>query len=220
MDNIQNHIKIAEEKWLDLLLNSCKKLFDGKKILSHDHTHHLRVWEYSKEILYALSTSFEIDYNFVEATLVASLFHDTGLTQILNENHGKESRIICSDYFENNAKENPLNFEAILHAIEMHDDKNYKQGNITPNSILSVLSAADDIDAFGNIGAVRYTEIYLLRGISINDLPESVIQNLDNRFANFERTYKSFNILYENHKERYLVTRKFFEKLQKEITSQ
>jgi len=220
MSNIQNHIISAEEKWLDALLSYCKKLFDGKKIISHDHTHHLRVWEYSKEIIEALSISIDLDYEFIESVLIASLFHDTGLTQNLNEDHGKESRIICSDYFENGTIEKPVNFNEILHAIKMHDDKNYKQENNIPNSILSVLSTADDIDAFGNIGIVRYTEIYLLRGISIDNLPKSVIQNLDNRFANFERTYKSFRNLFENHKERYLITHKFFEKLQREITLQ
>jgi HD superfamily phosphodiesterase len=217
MNEIQNHIKSAEEKWFESLSNYCKKLFDGKKILSHDHTHHLRVWEYSKEIINALSTSFNIDYNFAEATLIASLFHDTGLTQNLNEDHGKESRIICSNYFENGLQKKPVNFEAILHAIEMHDDKNYKQENVTPNSILAVLSAADDLDAFGNIGVIRYTEIYLLRGISINDLPESVIQNLDNRFANFEKTFKGFSELVEKHKDRYLVSKEFFKNLKKEL---
>ncbi|MCK5028772.1 MAG: HD domain-containing protein [Bacteroidales bacterium] len=217
MNDIENYIISAEEKWLNSLLSYCKKLFDGKKILSHDHTHHLRVWEYSKEILNAISNSFDIDNNFIEATLIASLFHDTGLTQNLNEDHGNDSRIICSDYFENVNLKKPENFNEILHAIEMHDDKNYKQENIIPNSILAVLSAADDLDAFGNIGVIRYTEIYLLRGISLNDLPKSIIQNLDNRFANFERTYKNFPKFVEKHKDRYLASKKFFENLKKEL---
>ncbi len=217
MSDIQNHIKIAEEKWLKQLHSYCEKLFDGKKILSHDHTHHLRVWEYSKEILEALSTSFDLDYEFIESTLIASQFHDTGLTQNLNEDHGKESRIICSDYFEKINLNKPENFEAILHAIEMHDDKNYKQENIRPNSILSVLSAADDLDAFGNIGVIRYTEIYLLRGIHLKNLPNSVIQNLDNRFANFERAYKNFPEFVEKHRDRYLASKVFFENLKKEL---
>ena len=220
MDNIQYHIKTAEDKWLNLLTVYCKNLFDDKKILSHDHSHHLRVWEYSKEILNAINSSYRLDYNFIEATLIASLFHDTGLTQNLNENHGKESSKICSDYFERTSIEIPSNFKEILHAIEMHDDKDYKLNSTSPETVLSVLCNADDMDAFGRIGVIRYTEIYLLRGISTNELPHFVIKNLNKRFANFERTYKSYKALYEKHKERYMVTRKFFEKLQEEITSQ
>jgi hypothetical protein len=148
------------------------------------------------------------------------MFHDTGLTQNLNEFHGKESRKICSEYFDNVQIEKPENFETILHAIEMHDDKDYKLNSTSPRTLLSVLCNADDMDAFGRIGVIRYTEIYLLRGISTNELPHFVIKNLNKRFANFERTYKSHEALYEKHKERYMVTRKFFEKLQEEITSQ
>jgi len=220
MNNIQYHIKAAEEKWLNTLFSYCKKIFDGKQIISHDHTHHLRVWEYAKEILNAINASNNLDYNFVEATLIASLFHDTGLTQNLNENHGKESSTICSDYFEGNNIEKPANFKEILHAIEMHDDKDYKLNSTSPETVLSVLCNADDMDAFGRIGVLRYTEIYLLRGISPNELPHFVIKNLNKRFANFERTFKSYKSFYEKHKERYMVTRKFFEKLQEEITSQ
>ena len=74
------------------------------------------------------------------------------------------------------------------------------------------------MDAFGNIGVIRYTEIYLLRGIHLRDLPESVIINLDKRFDNFERIYKNYSELFEKHKAQYLNTIKFFEHLKKETT--
>ncbi len=216
MNKLEKQIHSAEKKWLDTLYAFCKKKFADKKIISHDHTHHLRVWEYSKEILSALNESFEINYDLVEACLIASLFHDTGLTKVLGEEHGFESKKFCEMYFELNTIERPAYFNEILYAIEKHDDKDYKENNNTPNSLLSILCNADDLDAFGNIGIVRYTEIYLLRGKNLNKLPGLVITNLYKRFSNFENSYKSFSELYNKHKARYLITRKFFEDLQKE----
>ena len=218
MNNLSTHITQAEEKWLKPLYSYCQTLFDKVQIPSHDHTHHLRVWNYSKEILNAISDNIEINYNKVEACLISSLFHDTGLTKTLNENHGKESKNICIQYFEDNKLQKPGNWEEILYTIENHDDKDYKLNNTDPASILSILCNADDLDAFGNIGAVRYTEIYLLRGINLTELPQLVINNLDKRFSNFEKHYKEFSQLYAGHKKRYLTTRKFFENILTEIT--
>lgn len=217
MEILKNHIQSVEKKWLEQLYNYCQKIFADKKIPSHDHTHHLRVWEYTKEILYAINNSCEINYNLVESCLITSLFHDTGLTKTLDENHGEESKKICENYFKNNNIEIPEKFEEILDAIEKHDDKDYKLYSYTPDSVLSILCNADDLDAFGKIGVIRYTEIYLLRGINLNELPKLVIKNLDKRFVNFEKTYKSFFELYNKHKNRYLTTRKFFEELQEEL---
>lgn len=70
---------------------------------------------------------------------------------------------ICIQYFEENKLPKPDRFEEILFAIENHDDKDYKQNNTEPNSVFSILCNADDLDAFGKVGIVRYTEIYLLR---------------------------------------------------------
>ena len=217
MRRLNEIIISAENKWLKQLSEFCQSLFSNVQIPSHDHSHHLRVWEYAKEIINAINTTYKIDENFIVSCLIASLFHDTGLTKTLDENHGYESRKICERYFENEQIEKPENFEEILSAIEKHDDKNYITTNQIPNTVLSVLCNADDLDAFGKIGVIRYTEIYLMRGINMNELPKSVIKNLDKRFANFERTYQDFSELYKKHKNRYLITRKFFEELQKEL---
>ena len=217
MEKLRQHIIEAENKWLNPLYNYCQKLFSTINIPSHDHTHHLRVWEYSKEVIPALNSSFEIRYEIIESCLIASMFHDIGLTITLDENHGFESRKICESYFRDKNIEIPEDFKMILDAIEKHDDKNYKENNNTPDSVFSILCNADDLDAFGKIGIIRYTEIYLLRGINLNELPKLVIKNLDKRFANFEKTYKNFQELYKKHKARYLKTRRFFEELQDEL---
>jgi HD superfamily phosphodiesterase len=216
MKELKNNIQQVEQELLFQFYNYCKNLFAGKNITSHDHTHHIRVWEYAKEILFDLNISNKIDYNKAVSCLIASLFHDTGLTITTNENHGKESREICSNYFEDNNIHKPDNFNEILSAIEKHDDKEYKLNNIKPDSILSVLSFADDLDAFGKIGIIRYTEIYLLRGISIKELPTLVLKNLEKRFLNFENTFKHLPDLYSKHKSRYLITKTFFEDLAEE----
>jgi len=147
------------------------------------------------------------------------MFHDTGLIITLDENHGKESRKLFTQYFNENKLQKLSNFEEILNSIEMHDDKDYKLNINKPDTILSILCNADDLDAFGNIGIVRYTEIYLLRGISLNDLPKLVLQNLDNRFLNFRRTYEGFPGLFRKYKDHYLIAKRFFEDLKKEINS-
>ncbi|HAF30763.1 MAG TPA: hypothetical protein DCG75_17105 [Bacteroidales bacterium] len=218
MNQMEDYIISAEKKWLDKLSDYCKILFSDTHIPSHDHTHHLRVWEYAKEIIQALSKSNKIDEELIESCLIASLFHDTGLAKTLEENHGHESRKICELYFKENRISKPVNFEEILSAIEMHDDKNYKNSeNVKPDSVLTILFCADDLDAFGKVGVIRYTEIYLLRGIKLVELPNLVIKNLDKRFLNFEKNYKDFSDLYLKHKERYLFTRNFFEALQVEL---
>ena len=216
MNPVQQYIKISEEKWQNKLYSFCQEIFSQVKIPSHDHTHHLRVWEISKEILLALNSNYEFNQDFTDACIIASFFHDTGLSKTLDENHGKESRKICQNYFEENNIPKPHRFEEILTAIEKHDDKNYKNEQTDPGSLLSIICTADDIDAFGNIGVVRYTEIYLLRGISLTELPDLVIKNLDNRFLNIEKTYQNFPELIKKIKKRYLVTKTFFNHLKDE----
>lgn len=217
MNQMEDYIISAEKKWLDKLSDYCKILFSDTHIPSHDHTHHLRVWEYAKEIIQAIGLIYKIDEKLIESCLIASLFHDTGLTVKLDETHGKESKEICLRYFEDNKLIKPDHFEEILTAIEKHDDKDYKLDNNSPNSILSIVCNADDLDAFGNIGVIRYTEIYLLRGVNLVELPNLVIKNLDKRFLNFEKTYKDFSDLYLKYKERYLITRNFFAALQEDL---
>jgi len=219
MNNLDKYITQAEHKWLKPLYNYCQSLFKNTQIPSHDHTHHFRVWEYSKEILNELEQFYLIDSQLVEASIISSFFHDAGLTKTLNENHGKESKKICIEYFADNKLQKPENWEEILFSLENHDDKDYKMSDTDPLSVLSIVCTADDMDAFGNIGVVRYTEIYLLRGITLTELPELVINNLDKRFSNFEKSYGNFSRLYNKHKKRYLITKDFFENTTNELNN-
>ncbi len=217
MNDLNYLIEKAEKEWLNKLYNFCKSVFSKSKIPSHDHNHHYRVWVYCKEILTALYPNNNINYELIEGCIIASFFHDTGLSNTVNEFHGQESKKICQDYFKNKNLETPKNFSDILWAIEKHDDKNYQPKKQEAESLLSIICNADDLDAFGNIGVIRYTEIYLLRGIEMSELPELVIQNIDNRFRHFKNTYKDYPELYKKHQTRYLITRKFFKELQEEF---
>ncbi|OFX83291.1 MAG: hypothetical protein A2W99_12245 [Bacteroidetes bacterium GWF2_33_16] len=219
MEHLSHLILKVEEEWLNKLFIGCKELFSETKIPSHDHEHSKRVWNICKEIIIELSNSFSIDEKLLEACIIASFFHDTGLSKTLSENHGLESRKLCQEYFFHNNIEEPAIFDQILEAIEKHDDKEYKESNNNPYSILSILCAADDLDAFGRIGIIRYTEIYLLRGIGFNELPNAVIENMDKRFVNFERNYRFLPRLYNKYLNQYQIAKDFFIELKKEITS-
>lgn len=217
MKNINYLIEKTEQKWLNQLFQNCKDLFSETKIPSHDHTHHFRVWSYCKEIILALHQDVTVNYDLIERCIIAAFFHDTGLTQTLKENHGKESKEICKNYFISNHLDLPVNFNEILLAIEKHDDKNYQLNKNNAGSLFTILCNADDLDAFGNIGIVRYTEIYLMRGVNLRELPSLVIENLDKRFTNFQYSYQNYTNLINKHKSRYRITRKFFEEMQEEF---
>lgn len=210
-------IEKAEEKWLDQLYTYCESIFSNTKITSHDHNHHYRVWEYCKEILAALYQNYNMNDDLVEGCMIASFFHDTGLSKTLDEFHGEESKKICSHFFKNQNIDRPTNFNEILWAIEKHDDKNYLSEKQNPDSLLSIICNADDLDAFGRIGIIRYTEIYLVRGLTLNELPLAVIKNLEKRFTHFKNTYQDYPELIKQHESRYLITKNFFEKMQKEF---
>jgi len=216
MNDLKHMIEKAEKKWLNPLFDFCNYVFSAATLSSHDHNHHYRVWSYCKEILTAINAEKKISYNLIEGCIIASFFHDTGLSNTMNEFHGTESKKICQTYFLKNKLSLPQNFDDILWTIEKHDDKDYQSQHQNNNSMLTILSTADNLDAFGKIGVIRYTEIYLLRGINITRLPGMVINNINKRFLNFKFNYECYPDLYKKHQKRYLITKNFFEELNRE----
>ena len=83
----------------------------------------------------------------------------------------------------------------------------------------AILNISDDLDAFGNIGVYRYTEIYHFRGIPADELALRILPNLEARFLHFMHHLGSMNSLAERHKIRYQLTRDFFNKLEAEFAS-
>ncbi len=117
--------------------------------------------------------------------MLAVFFHDTGLTKTLDEDHGLESRKICEKFLIDNPGAFSFKVDEALKAIERHDKKQMyvKNSGDREMDLLKILSVCDDTDAFGSIGILRYAEIYILRGISINILGTRVLKNMNYRIG-------------------------------------
>ena len=102
----------------------------------------------------------------------------------------------------------------MLEAIEHHDDKTYHQsGELFSGkkiNLLSILNVCDDMDAFSYCGIYRYSEIYLLRGISIDELGQQVISNASQRFGNFLTRCMQLPEMIKTHAPRYDTLENFF----------
>ena len=197
---IKDIILRTESRWYSALLDHCAGLFEGVFLPSHDHMHHARVWYGARSILLQLERSgLPIPEPIPEQLIIAAFFHDTGLTRTSGEEHGRESRLLCEEFFNDRTlsvnQPEKESYNAILHAIEHHDDKSLKPAASDVRSsevpdLLSLLSAGDDLDAFGNMGIYRYAEIYLLRGIKPEQLPLEVSKNVRNRFDNLTSIFR------------------------------
>ena len=178
----------TENEYLPVLYDYCKSLFDGINLPSHNHLHHYRVWLYAKDLLFGLSDEGrQLSPKEISLLMLAIFFHDTGLTKTLDEDHGRESRRICEEFLINNPDAFSFNADEALKAIEMHDKKEMYTAvsGDSEMDLLKTLSICDDIDAYGSIGILRYAEIYILRGISINVLANKVLKNLKFRVGLF-----------------------------------
>lgn len=186
----------AEGKYGKLLSEECMRLFYNAEMPSHDHLHHKRVWQNAAYLLERLYGAGMIkDPGLAEKTIIAAFFHDTGLTINHGPDHGRESRRICNAFLAGTEISDSDRLE-ILEAVEMHDNKDYT-GNSDPATLAAILSVADDIDAFGETGIERYEEIYAMRGIPADEMPEKIVPNVIARFRHLESTYNMFPDLVE-----------------------
>jgi len=182
-------IRESEAAWLELLREHVSGIFAGTFLPSHDQTHHARVWRHGKMVLGELAgTGVAVDRSLAEGVLVASWFHDAGMAVDRGMVHGTLGKEMCQAFFSGQELSRPAAYDEILAAIEFHDRKGRDgRPGITPGrtpGIQEVLSVADDLDALGTIGIYRYTEIYLLRGIPVQKLGTSVLENAYNRYRN------------------------------------
>jgi HD superfamily phosphodiesterase len=215
-----NNLKLVEEKWLNKLLEVVKLQFSRVWIPSHDRTHHYRVWVYAKSLVKELIRirNFDPDKGFLESLLISCLFHDAGLSVTFNKEHGKESRRICENYLRKYEDSEELNLHGILTVIEQHDDKEYKNESAVSERLLhTLLSAGDDLDAFGAIGVIRYFEIYWLRNTEFHLIPQKVTENARTRFINFTENFKDCRDLISHHTTRYNYLIDFYTKTANEL---
>lgn len=202
-------IKNAEKKYMTLLSEECIRLFSGTEIPSHDNLHHGRVWDNATLLLERLYGAGMItDPLLADKAIIASFFHDTGLTVNRGPDHGRESRQICSVFLEKTDISEAGRLE-ILEAVENHDNKDYP-GHSDPTSLAAIVAVADDMDAFGETGIGRYLEIYSMRGIPANEMPELIITNVMSRLRHLESTYHMFPDLVEEMRGRAVTVINYF----------
>ena len=213
---IEIWIDRAEATWLDVLYANTEKLFQNSALPSHDHTHHLRVWNLCKTLLREIATfNSRMDQSLVEGVLIAALFHDLGMAYSLREDHGTLGSDCCKRWFGDRNIVFPERFAEILRAIELHDRKDrqiYKSFlPDNPPEILGILSVADDLEALGTIGIYRYAEIYLMRGIPLEELGTRILENVRIRFEKLSDGCRLCEGLVEKSRKEYDELCSFFE---------
>lgn len=223
MEELLSRIHRIETKHLSNLNRHLESIFASVSLPSHDLQHHIRVWLHCRGLLIELhKAGLIITEQLIENAIIACFFHDTGLTKTLDEHHGAEGAVLCKQYISQIADLNDTQKTSIVRAVELHDDKSVKQHPVTkPDDMIDLallVSTADDLDALGHIGVFRYTEIYLKRGIGIDQLPRRILANLRNRFTSFTNAYSSLHRYSDRQKQHYRETMDFFTKLEGEIS--
>jgi hypothetical protein len=216
--NLDKLIRKTEEKYLQALTEACTFRFASVHLPSHDQVHHRRVWSFAKMLLQqAAKSNIPISEADIERLIIAVFFHDQGMSESLSKEHGQMSRKACKEYFRE--RETPPGFEAVLDAVEAHDRKDYQPEAIRKNefNLQKFLNIADDLDAFGVVGAYRYAEIYLLRSMAVNQLPDAVSENLQVRFQHFANTFASDSVFVKAQNQRYMAARNYFRDLNMQL---
>jgi len=218
--NLEKLIRYSEEKWQKVLISQCRQQFSKVYLPSHDEVHHQRVWVNAKLLLHhLLKQGIPISEIDIERLMIAVFFHDQGMSESLLKEHGKISRHICKEFFKSTGTTLPAGFDKVLQAIENHDQKDYSSKHQSRDDfdIQRLLNIADDLDALGVIGAYRYLEIYLLRNIRIELLPEAVLTNLGSRFQHFSEAFAEDPSFVKAQLGRYASTKNYFKDLNMQL---
>jgi len=206
--NLPSLIKASEERYRKSLEFFFLKNWGDARLLSHGLDHHRRVWHYAKEILFAVNKSgIETNPDLPAKLIIASYTHDIGMSVDPGERHGSISSKLCRQFIDDNHL-NELDFNEVMHAVAIHDKKEYDSSS-QGKTLLSILSVADDLDAFGYIGIYRYLEIYLTRGIPAGKAVFLIKTNAESRYRNFLNFSSDVEGLAEIHETRYLILHGF-----------
>ena len=207
--NIEAAIESAEKKYRQILEEFFIEIWNGTVLISHDINHHQRVWLFAKELLAEITGSgSKINPELPEKLIIACFMHDIGMSSERGIRHGKKGVELCRQFLIRNHLD-VSNYKEVLYAIENHDNKEYI--NYSPeDAILTILSAADDLDAFGYIGIYRYSEIYLTRGVAPHLLGYRIRENAERRYMNFISVFGYNAELADKHRKRFLILDKFF----------
>ncbi len=218
MNTVQD-INRAEHKWQEPVYSCVENIFSTHWLPSHDVWHSNRVWEFARSLILAMrKNKIRFSFKEMEELLIASYFHDTGMSVTLNPEHGKYSREICHTFLKNQSSLSLFQKEKILNAVEFHDDKSYrKEVFLNHEKLLPWLCVADDMDAYGNIGIYRFWEINSLRHIREDQMVEKIIHSLQNRMNFFSDVYPFRDDFYDLQQKRNSLTAEFFKRMRKEI---
>jgi hypothetical protein len=208
----------AELKYKKVLEDFFITEYGNETLSSHGLDHHRRVWSYAKELLTFLASSdYKLDAHFHSQTIIACYNHDLGMSIDPGINHGLHSMELCKKFIRSMHLNEP-DFKDALHAIRNHDNKEYKNPAIRYD-LLTLLSVADDLDAFGFIGIYRYSEIYLIRNITLPEIGSLIIKNAEGRYRNFKKHFEFSEPLISKHYERFNILIDFFHQYNKQLSS-
>lgn len=216
--NLYSSIESAELQYKQILEEFFIFVYKDDSLSSHGIDHHRRVWNYAKELLTLLANQKPNTFSLLPSKLIiASYLHDIGMSVDKGFRHGMHSRELCLQFLaKNNLPED--DFHDVLAAIENHDIKVYT-ANTSANDLLTILSIADDLDAFGFIGIFRYSEIYMARGINPEKIGHLIKENAGNRFDNFAKIFSFADQHVKQHKKKYEILDNFFDEFNNQIAS-
>ncbi|MFN8208794.1 MAG: HD domain-containing protein, partial [Bacteroidales bacterium] len=138
----------VEDRWLQILYLHDREIFSGIHLPSHDHTHHLRVWQFARELVMVWEESGRrFSMEEIELLILAVFFHDTGMSRTQQSRHGLVSREFCEAFLQENKLSAMAGKAELLDAIEQHDNKDYGLTHRDPTGLLTLLNLADDLDA-------------------------------------------------------------------------
>ncbi len=211
-----SHIESAELRFKQILEEFFISVYNEKTSSAHGIDHHRRVWSYAKELITILSVQkSRLLPQLPSKLIIACYLHDIGMSVETGERHGKHSRELCLKFLSDN-RLGEKNFRDVIEAVENHDRKDYP-GNNAVNDLLSILSVADDLDAFGFTGIYRYLEIYLTRGIKQEVIGHRIKDNATVRFDHFIRNFGSVDALVQIHKLKFEILINFFNGYNKQV---
>ena len=214
-------LESAEHKFKQILEEFFISMYDEKSLSSHGIDHHRRVWNYSKELIKNLTEDKPwLISEFTSKLIIACYLHDIGMSVEPGIMHGKFSKELCVKFLTEYHL-NKQEFIDVLEAIEFHDRKDYQvnKENKVSNELLTILSVADDLDAFGFIGIFRYSDIYLTREINPEDIGKLIKENALKRYNHFIETFGSADALVQKHKKKYEILDKFFSEYNRQVVS-
>lgn len=215
--DLNRQIESAEISYKQILEGFFVSIYKDNYLPSHGLSHHRRVWNIAKELTEVLhNRDFLIDSGFVNSLIIACYLHDIGMAVEHGTEHGQHSARLMQAFLKNNnlpESDYPGLYEAVL----LHDKKDYS----SPSGINlhSVLSMADDLDAFGVIGVYRYLEIYSLRGVLIHELAEKIRRNAAGRLRHFMQQMSFDENLVIKHRKRYEILETFCLNLENDLVN-